>query len=306
MKRKIYTTGECILDVAFRGNEVLFLSPGGSKLNSAVSLGRAGMPVCMLSECSDDAVGEFILSFLQENRVSTEFISIVTGQVRIAFAFLDANNDAHYTFYRGMRQESPDWHQPAFAPDDILLFGSFYSLKTENRIRIVNLIHAARQRNCILIYDPNYRKPHLDELRSVMPFILENIRMADVVRGSDEDFGNIFQVCDPEGIYQQVKASGGRILILTQGEKEVFLFTEMLRKSYAVPAVKTVSTIGAGDNFNAGLIVEMVRSNISHRDLMNLTEKEWDRLINTAIAFASHVCGEKSNFISHDYAMRFL
>jgi len=306
MDRKIYTTGECILDVAFRGDEVLFLSPGGSKLNAAVSLGRAGMPVYMVSECSDDPVGEFIRSFLQANHVSTEFISRFSGQVRIAFAFLDANNDAHYTFYRGFQQDSPEWKEPVFDHDDVLLFGSFYSLKAENRARIIYLTDAARKGKSILIYDPNFRKPHLSELNSVMPFILENLRMADVIRGSDEDFGNIFRTVDPEGIYQQVNASGGKILILTRGEKEIFLFTETIKRSYAVPAVRTVSTIGAGDNFNAGLIFGMVRRGISRKDLQGLPVDEWDRLIGTAIAFATHVCGETSNYISPAFATRLL
>ncbi len=306
MNRKIYTTGECILDVAFRGDDVLFLSPGGSKLNSAVSLGRAEIPVYIVSECSDDPVGEYICSFLQANHVSTEFISRYKGQVRIAFAFLDANNDAHYTFYRSVQQDNPEWKEPVFEQDDVLLFGSFYSLKAENRTRIVRLINAARRRNSILIYDPNFRKPHLGELNSVMPFILENLQMADVIRGSDEDFGNILQTVDPDRIYQQVDASGGKMLILTRGEKEVFLFTDVIQRSYAVPAVRTVSTIGAGDNFNAGLIFGMVRRGISRKDLHELPGDEWDKLIDTAIAFATHVCGESSNFISPDFATRLL
>ncbi|HOW24559.1 MAG TPA: PfkB family carbohydrate kinase [Bacteroidales bacterium] len=306
MKRNIYTTGECILDVTFRENEVFFLSPGGSKLNTAVSLGRAGLPVHMVSECSDDPVGRFILSFLRSNNVSTEFIAPCGGQVRIAFAFLDADNDAHYTFYKGMQNESPAWKEPAFAQDDLLLFGSFYSLKAENRPNIMKLITAARGSGCILVYDPNYRTPHLRELASVTPSILENIQLADIVRGSDEDFGNIFQTCDPDRIYSQVVSAGGKTLILTQGSREVVLFTEKIRKAYPVPAIRTVSTIGAGDSFNAGLIFEMVRSNISHSDLMSLEEEEWNKLIGTAIAFASHVCTEKSNFISIDFATHLL
>lgn len=304
--RKIYTTGECILDIAFRENEISFLSPGGSKLNTAVSLGRTGLPVFMVSECSDDPVGRFILSFLQSNGVSTELVAPYQGQVRIAFAFLDENNDAHYTFYGGIQLKSPDWPEPVFMPDDILLFGSFYSLKAENRPRIVRLLTGANHRDCILIYDPNFRKPHLKELGSVMPSVIENIQMSDIVRGSGEDFGNIFQAGDPELIYQNIVAFGGKILILTQGHREVFLFTGTIRKSYPVPPVQTVSTIGAGDNFNAGLIFGMIHNGISRRDLQALKEREWDKLINMAIQSASHVCCEKNNYISHGFVTKLL
>jgi fructokinase len=189
-------------------------------------------------------------------------------------------------------------------PDDILLFGSFYSLKAENRPRIVKLLTEASHRDCILMYDPNFRKPHLKELESVKPSILENIKISDIVRGSAEDFGNIFQTGDPELIYQNIVTCGGKILILTQGDNEVFLFTGTIRKSYSVPEVQTVSTIGAGDNFNAGLIFEMIHDGISQKDLQTLEEKDWDKLISTAITFASHVCCEKENYISHGFVTK--
>ncbi|HNS17326.1 MAG TPA: PfkB family carbohydrate kinase [Bacteroidales bacterium] len=303
--QKIYTTGECILDIAFRDGAPFFIGPGGSKLNTAVSLGRAGMPVSMISDCSDDPVGTFIMSFLHQNGVSTEFIARYRGQVRVAFAFLDDRNDADYTFYPGSRlADRQEEKEPVFAPGDIFVYGSFYALKEANRLRINRLLDLVSLCDCIRIYDPNYRKPHLKELDVVGPYIHDCIRQADIVRGSDEDFGNIFNTTDPDRIFDAIRTSGGRTLILTQGGRDVLLFSERIRKSYPVPGIQTVSTIGAGDGFNAGLIYELVRCRISRHDLPALEESVWDKLVRTAISFASHVCCEKNNYISVAFASK--
>ncbi len=305
--QKIYATGECILDIAFREGQPFFTGPGGSRLNTAVSLGRTGLPVFLISDCSDDPVGISIRYFLKKNGVSTEFIRRYRGQIRVAFAFLDDRNNAEYTFYPEVHlSDTEEIQEPDFRQDDIFLYGSFYSLKSSTRPRLEKLLEEAGCHECIRVYDPNFRKPHLRDLDAVMPYIHENIRLADITRGSDEDFGNIFRTDEPDCMYDSVKASGGDIMILTQGGGEVLLYTQKMRKSYPVPLIQTVSTIGAGDNFNAGLIYELAHNRISRRELPDLGENLWDKLIHRAIDFASHVCCEKNNYISHAFASRLI
>lgn len=300
--RRIYTAGECILDIVFRNSQFISALPGGSKLNTAVSLGRLHLPVSLISECGDDSVGQFILRFLEKSHVSTDLIARYQGQVRLAFAFLDQHNDASYTFYPGSSTGSVIYPEPVFGQKDILLFGSFYAFKTENRPRMRHLISKADEAGCVLIYDPNFRKAHLKDLGQLMPAVLENIHMADVIRGSDEDFGYIFQCDEPERIYQQVRSAGCRTLILTRGSKDVLLFTEKLRKSYTVPSVPTVSTIGAGDNFNAGLLYELFRQGIMRNELDDLAGERWDGIMETAITFATHVCNQPESYVSWTFA----
>ena len=77
---------------------------------------------------------------------------------------------------------------PEINPGDIVLFGSFFSLEKEVRTKVLKFIRKARNAGAIIIYDPNFRRPHLDDLQKVMPWIMENLSLADIVRGSDEDF----------------------------------------------------------------------------------------------------------------------
>jgi fructokinase len=46
----------------------------------------------------------------------------------------------------------------------------------------------------------NFRASHKDEVIKLTPNILENLEMADIVRGSTEDFEVLFHKTDPDAI----------------------------------------------------------------------------------------------------------
>ena len=66
---------------------------------------------------------------------------------------------------------------------------------------MVEFLDYARQRKAILYYDPNFRKAHAHEAIHLAPTLLENFEYADIIRGSDEDFLNIFGEADSEKVY---------------------------------------------------------------------------------------------------------
>ena len=63
-----------------------------------------------------------------------------------------------------------------------------------------------------------------------------------------------------------------------------------------------VSTIGAGDNFNAGIIYGLLKYNVRRCDLDTLPEETWSRIIRCGIDFATEVCGSYDNYISKEFA----
>ena len=79
--------------------------------------------------------------------------------------------------------------------------------------------------------------------------------------------------------------------------------TPFFEKDYSVEAILPVSTIGAGDNFNAGIIYEILNKGILSNDLNSLCEKRWDELIASGQAFAKEVCLSMDNYVSKDFAL---
>ena len=70
-----------------------------------------------------------------------------------------------------------------------------------------------------------------------------------------------------------------------------------------MPPTSTVSTIGAGDNFNAGFVFGLLKSGIT-RDALerSLTEQQWDSVIACAQQFSANVCQSLENYVSPDFA----
>jgi len=92
----------------------------------------------------------------------------------------------------------------------------------------------------------------------VMPNIVENMSLSDVVRGSLEDFDYLFGLHDGDAIYERVRCHCP-MLILTDGPRFIRVYSPEGCETYPVQAVETVSTVGAGDNFNAGYIYAMLQ-----------------------------------------------
>ena len=65
-----------ILDIIFEGNQPSAAVPGGSVFNGIVSLRRAGINVCFISETGNDHVGNIILQFMQDNGLPTEHVNV--------------------------------------------------------------------------------------------------------------------------------------------------------------------------------------------------------------------------------------
>lgn len=286
----VFTIGEILLDIIFLDGQPVGARPGGSMLNTSVSLGRCGLPVRLISETAKDMAGEQIIGFLAENGVDVRDIyRYEDGKTAIALAFLDKETNAHYSFYKIYPQKRLPQTVPDFHRDDILLFGSFYSLSKSVRDKILANVEKARDSGSFIIYDPNIRSPHKHEMNEKREMVLENIRLSNLVRGSDEDFHTIFDVKSPEEAWNICQSVSCKMLIYTMNRNGVMVFGEGLKKYYPVPDINPVSTIGAGDSFNAGIIYELYRG---------MGVKDIDSLVKRGIEFAEEVCLSVDNYVS--------
>ena len=75
--------------------------------------------------------------------------------------------------------------------------------------------------------------------------------------------------------------------------------------SVGVPLVNPLSTIGAGDNFNAGVIYSLFKMNIGRDRLANLKKDEWDTIVDSGITFGTMVCESFDNYIPENFGQKF-
>ena len=243
-----------MLDILFKNDQPQKAIPGGSTFNSIVSLGRAGVRCAMVTETGGDHIGDIICRYLEENGVSPEFVCRhANTKSHITLAFLNEQNDAQYVFYKDHATALLDNSLPHIQADDIVLFGSFFAINPAIRPVVGKLLQEAHDAGAWLYYDINFRKNHIADLPQVMGNIEQNMSIANIVRGSMEDFEYLYGLTDAEAIYRRVQPFC-RTLILTDGARSIKVFTNGQCETYPVEPIETVSTVGAGDNFNAGYI----------------------------------------------------
>jgi len=302
--RKIYGIGETVFDIIFKNGQPQAAKPGGAMLNSIVSLGRVGQPVHFISEYADDDVGSLIDAFLHANGVDNSFVHHYRdGKTKLALAFLNERNDASYTFYEKYSEKRLDIELPEIVKNDILLCGSIYAITDEIRDKFRSLVGAAYRNGAIVIYDPNFRSAHRHELDRLKPLIIENMSMASMVRGSDEDFSNIFGASTPDEAWEAVK-NYCHCLVYTANAEGVYVRTENFSGRFPVKKLTPVSTIGAGDNFNAGMMAAIYINGINAENLGSIGEDIWNRIITMGVDFASEVCMSYENYVSEEFAAK--
>lgn len=304
--RRVIGVGETILDILFKGSQPQKAVPGGSSFNGIVSLGRMGIPVFFFSEIGNDKIGDIIIDFMKENNISTEYVTRNTDiQTAVSFAFLNDNNDAEYEFFKDYKNLKLGENIPDVTNEDILLFGSFYALNPVLRPIVYEIVQKASGKDAIVYYDVNFRKTHADDIVRLNSTVIENIEFSDIVRGSREDFLYLYKSENVDYIYSNHISYDCPYFIYTAAERGIDLRTPVLSKHYDVEKIEPLSTIGAGDSFNAGILYSLYSKRIRKADLPTLSEKEWDEIIGTAMKFSSFVCRSFDNYVSKDFAAGF-
>jgi fructokinase len=303
--RKIIGIGETVLDIIFKGEQPIRAVPGGSAFNAIISIGRAGIPAYFISETGNDRVGQWVKRFLRDNGVDDAGVCVFPdSKSPLSLAFLDEQNNAEYLFYKDHPHDRLDLIYPEINEDDVVIFGSFFAINPVVRPQVHGFLQYAKEKGAILYYDLNYRASHKTDLLRVTPNIIENLELADIVRGSDEDFEIMYKKKDADSVYRSEISFYTKKFIYTRGAEPIEVRAEGgFAKQYPVQTQgQVVSTIGAGDNFNAGFVYGLIRNDITRADMdAGLTEGQWDKLVDCGLRFSANVCSSMDNYISKEF-----
>lgn len=311
MSARIIGLGETVMDILFKeiknddsaacGYVPFAAVPGGSTFNSMVSVGRSGVPCKFIGYTGNNKVGHQIVDFMLRNGISTEYFQVRDNErAALSLAYLDINGDADYTFYKEEPLAATDYNMPEFTDKDYFLFGSYYSICPGLRPQVKDILCAAHEAGTMIYYDINFRRSHIHQKQELLPVIQENCRLSSIVRGSADDFDILFGTRDPEEIYQKYISPFCPVFICTAGAGRIFICTPKETYEFTVPQIpanEIVSTVGAGDSFNAGFLCALHAKGICKTDLANLPFHTWQSLVANGIHYSSQVCRSQYNYI---------
>ena len=304
---KVIGIGETILDVLFKNNQPVAAVPGGSSFNSIISVGRAGVPCAFVGYTGADIVGQQTIDFMQKNGVSTEYFKVLEKEKSaVSLAFLNDKGDANYVFYKQPPFTPEGWNAPNLEANDVLLLSSYYAVCKGTRPMITHLLAEADKVGAMVYYDLNFRRSHAHELETLMPNILSNFSQSSIVRGSADDFEIMYGTRNAQEVYQKHIQTHCSIFICTAGAGKIEVCTPSKNYHFQAPLIENVvSTVGAGDSFNAGFSCALIWMGITKEMLPNLSEKQWKNLISIACQFAGNACQSKENYVNEGFKPRF-
>ena len=300
---KVIGIGETVFDILFKNGQPVKAVPGGSVYNSIISLGHVGADATFISEVGDDRIGDIILSHLRDSGVDASSVCCFSGgKSPLALAFLNERNDAEYLFYKDYPNNRLEVDFPKIEKGDIVLYGSYFVLNPVLRDKTKAFLEYAKESGAILYYDINFRKNHVDERIKLGEALIENLEFADIVRGSADDFNYLYEMTDAEKIYKERIKFYCPDFIFTSGDGDVRLFTKEFTEVYPVKKVDVVSTVGAGDNFNAGIVYGLLLGSVERENLSSLSKDKWNGIISCGLDFSAHACTLIENYVDKEWA----
>lgn len=310
----IICCGEALIDMirvsvpGFKDKEGYMPLPGGSPYNTAIAIGRMGVPVKFLGRFSTDFFGETLLKRLKDSNVDEDLILRSGLNSTLAFAKLEKNKEPQYVFYTegtaSCSFSTNDLPPRLPAETRCIHFGSIALTMEPIASAIEALIFREATRKSIdqmdgapvISFDPNIR-PFMIKSRSAYIERFERwIAASNIAKISLIDFESLYPKLDSEKALRKILAMGPRLAICTLGPKGALA---MLRRNdgsitrASAPAISlpVVDTIGAGDTFQGAFLSWLeINGKMSRSGLANLSEDELNEALIFANKAASIVC----------------
>lgn len=192
---KVICIGECALDIIFSDGKPAGSMTGGRIANAAAILARKGLPVTFAGEAANDPIGNMVVGFLSDAGVDIKSIDRFTeGHTPLNIFTPGADGSSEVSRYEEYPEEGFDIVWPRVDKGDIVIFGGYYALSPRNRVRMSQLLTHANEMKAIVVYLPGFFTVQAPRITRVMPAILENLEMCQIVMARDNDLKLIFGV----------------------------------------------------------------------------------------------------------------
>ena len=263
----IVVIGEALIDMIQSQSEPEKFTavPGGANANVAFALARREHPHQFLGRISNDLFGKQIRKHLADNGVSLDLAISASEQSTLAFASIDDQGVADYSFYV---EQTADWmwqeHElpTVEAIQDLegraIQYGCLtMAMAPGNRVIEKWLSGIFDSDVLTLSHDVNVR-PALGHNRDSERERVEKLnRISTIIKASDADIQWLYPDRDLEEIAQEWLGGLAKLVIITRGSEGAIIFRGQDQLDVQGLTIDLEDTVGAGDTFMANFLVEM-------------------------------------------------
>lgn len=263
----ILCCGEALIDMLPRtstlGEDAYAPYAGGAIFNTAVALGRLGVPTAFFTGLSDDILGDVLRKTLAASNVDYGPCAVLSRPTTVAFVKL-VNGQATYAFYdentagRMITLEN----LPVLDDDcEALHFGAISLIPEPCGATYETLLAREHDRRVISL-DPNIRPGFIKDAQAHMARINRMAAQSDIIKFSDEDLAWFGMHGSHDELAAEWLKRGPKVVVITKGAEGADGYTKDFKVSVPGEKVAVVDTIGAGDTFDAGVLASLKRSNL--------------------------------------------
>ncbi|MDH5441819.1 MAG: sugar kinase [Candidatus Bathyarchaeota archaeon] len=243
---------------------------GGAPMNTLVGIARLGISSGAITAVGGDPFGKFLINELKRNGVDTSRV-VVKERTRTTITFVanePLTGERTFIFYRKpwVRGTSDS----SLTPEDIdyeyiskakILHISGFSLSQDpSRRASLSAVRHARKSGVKISFDPTLRSDVWNSENTLRRTYSKMLKLSDIATFSREEAEFILETSDPRKAAEKALRYGVEIVGIKLGSEGAYVKTkEGIDVSAPAFKVKAVDTTGAGDGWNAALIVGLCR-----------------------------------------------
>lgn len=297
--KKVIAIGEALIDFiphekgrALNDVENFLRVPGGAPLNVAAAVAKLGGKSQMLTKLGQDGFGDAILNEVKPLGVDVSRISR-TNEANTALAFVSLREDGErdFSFYRNpsadMLLSAEEICVEDFNEKDILHFCSVSLIDAPIKEAHQKAIEIAKEKGCLISFDPNVRLPLWKNPEDCRKAILEFLPLSNIVKISDEELEFITGIKDEKEALDFLLTGDVKVIIYTKGTNGAEFITKervIFSPSFKVSAQDTT---GAGDSFIGSLLYQVAEGEYSLEQLVDLSEEKVQEILTFSNATAA-------------------
>ncbi len=262
-------------------------APGGAPANVAVGLARLDVDSEFVGQVGADPFGDWLRQVLEQENVGVGHLGrSETARTTLAFIATRLDGRKEICFYRNPGADAELNVFDERVLDDAAIFhcGSVSLSLSPCRETQNAAMKAARERNILVSYDPNWRPSLWPDESAARDIVCSVLSLCDVVKLAEEEMEFVTGYAEVEGAARWLRERGPQVAIITAGERGAYFDNGENCGWVAARVSEVVDTLGAGDAFMAGLLAQIVESGAARASLADAVD--WPR----ALEFAN-ICG---------------
>ncbi|MFA6280600.1 MAG: PfkB family carbohydrate kinase [Bdellovibrionales bacterium] len=301
---KIYFCGEVVADLLEKvegSGDFKFLL-GGSQFNGATGASRAvkrenltdKIQIGFVGPMSQDTFGERFYASLTNNGIDASGVIRVDRNTTLAIISIRPGKENAFSFYGRDTAEQmtkiEDLPTALGGEDEkrICCFGSISTVMEPARFAWLEFANRFKK-NALVCYDLNTRPTIAKDPERYRGLVLEWARIAHVMKASDADIGWAYPDMSMQDVAKIWLDAGASMAVFTKGLHGSEAYTKTVSASASTLDLELTNTVGAGDNFNAGLAIAFSKNDIfSVSALEALTQESLQSLLQNANETAAY------------------